>query len=1619
MRKRQLHQILAQITPALCGASHSDGFSLSKKGAGALIRGDGWQQKLSGALRITARCSCADVLKLCEPVLTRLYGAPREGWLSYVYRYALNILFPDPDFLSGREERGEAAQFFLDLLQAFLDAERQQLPHNPLLDLSLLQDDELLRCELSDEYRRFLGSFRREYVYETMRLSLEATPFKTLEHIAGVHHIAMTVARGLCAAGIPVDLSLVSGAAVGHDLGKYGCKPGERVPYLHYHYTERWFKERGLRSIGHIATNHSVWDLELENLTAESLILIYADFRVKQVADERQGEQIKIYTLDESFDVILSKLDNLDGRKLERYKFVYSKLRDFEDYMRSLGVDVKLEGRDSGRVPRRDTAFLTSRETVQTFKFMGIEHNIRLMHRLNSDRQFGNILEAARSEPNWKNIRAYLSVFEEYFTYLSPRKKMAALDFLYELLMHREGDIRRQAAALMGRIIARFQWGYPKERPAQAQSDPDAPTGLSMWKKYLDMIIRPDHKLTAQHKSWIGYTLKIVVVSLLEQCRPSEQGPYLQALLDHYANPADPTGAEAATAFVLLDAMLYIPLDRCNAQSRERLCEFAGASLRSDAPIELRVAALRFLCHLAETLPDEGPCRQRVLAATEAFSDEGSITLTYLKSRLWRAFGRDDCAQWQLLSRDECISDIFLDNLKTATPWIVKAVNISLLSDLLDRGRPDRLLHIAAHFSNLIKVSERVVVRHDAGTALLHIAPKLSIDQRNEIAVELAKGLEVGEYEFTKYIPEYLGAFALWLHPEELDELIGRLQTLMGSANDRIVSVALSTAGALLENYQVYRGRFGESDDQYRLRRERLLGMLMSGLAHFREGVSQESLLVIGKGLFGSDILNAHEKGRLFVLCHKKLLFLLGETSDSELTFYYRAAALNHIYRFIADRYLTRGAFKFERPDPVAFFPGTFDPFTLSHKGIVREIRRQGFEVYLAVDEFSWSKKTQPRLIRRQIVSMSVADEFGVHLFPDDFPVNLANNMDLRRLREAFPERSVSIVVGSDVIANASSYLSAPSPGSIHHFDHVVFRRASGPEETAAPLEDALSRIDGKVLTLSLPLHFEDISSTRIREYIDRNRDISGLISPIAQEYIYQNNLYLREPQYKAVLTARPILFETVDNPDTAQADDLCAAVLSGHTERETVRSALVSRGGRIVVLKNGEADTRPAGFAVMHKLGPADLLPALGQPALADFFRRRAGGRVLLISGLFCSPRAGVENPEQLLLTEVLSLALADDCTYALFYPFSDCADRIRAVLDRQGFLPVADNRGAAPLYAVDMHSPVVLLQNLETTIKEPFASDGRILATIGRAGRKLQSTMTRLYPGSLVLSLSTSVIHDRLVDKITALNGVPNTSTVPRHLGPYMCVPFGKILRGKVVPNTVTKTLHTDKVFDPDIKHNTIEAFPYYAPLASQIRTIRSFDRPVILIDDLLHAGDRLQVLDPLFKREDLSIRMVLVGLLSGLGRDLMTVQNHPADSVYYIPNLRHWFVESTLYPFIGGDTVRRDGLPASGLQPSINRILPYAAPELDRECSSKALFEWSLCCLQNARDILMALEERYRTLFGRNLTLSRLSEAVILPLCPDKGSCMAYDQNLAASVYLENDIEMLMRSRDLLCQ
>lgn len=198
------------------------------------------------------------------------------------------------------------------------------------------------------------------------------------------------------------------------------------------------------------------------------------------------------------------------------------------------------------------------------------------------------------------------------------------------------------------------------------------------------------------------------------------------------------------------------------------------------------------------------------------------------------------------------------------------------------------MLHIATHLSNLVKVSDRVTVRHSAGNALLALAPRLTVDQRNEVSVELSRGLELGQQEFAKYIPDYLGRFALWLPPEQLEELLADLSQTLNAASGRMAASALDTVGVIYEEYDTYRTRFPEEPEAYRSRRERLLGMLMKRLAGGDGGTRQEAMFVLGRRVFGSGSLGEHEKRRAFLLTGRKLLETCYEEAEDPLTFYYR-----------------------------------------------------------------------------------------------------------------------------------------------------------------------------------------------------------------------------------------------------------------------------------------------------------------------------------------------------------------------------------------------------------------------------------------------------------------------------------------------------------------------------------------------------------------------------------------------------------------------------------------------------------------------------------------------------------------------------------------------------------
>ncbi|MBQ2994942.1 MAG: hypothetical protein IJD56_05525, partial [Peptococcaceae bacterium] len=225
--------------------------------------------------------NCESVLNLCKYLNPQWYKTePPGSWMHYTYQTIISWSYPESVDIAVLPEYQTGVRFFVRILRCVLDVEHLHKPFDPFEDFAFLNADYIQDYVVREEYRRFLHYFREFYLYELMYIGKELFYFNTLSHIAGVHYVAMHVARQLKDAGVPISIGLVSGAAVGHDIGKFGCKASEtkRMAHLHYYYTGQWFEEKNMPTIAHIAVNHSTWDLELENLPLESLVLIYADF---------------------------------------------------------------------------------------------------------------------------------------------------------------------------------------------------------------------------------------------------------------------------------------------------------------------------------------------------------------------------------------------------------------------------------------------------------------------------------------------------------------------------------------------------------------------------------------------------------------------------------------------------------------------------------------------------------------------------------------------------------------------------------------------------------------------------------------------------------------------------------------------------------------------------------------------------------------------------------------------------------------------------------------------------------------------------------------------------------------------------------------------------------------------------------------------------------------------------------------------------------------------------------------------------------------------------------------------------------------------------------------------
>lgn len=1562
--------------------------------------------------------TCESVYELCKDMLNYMSNNNLpSNFLEYTYNYVLNKSFPDSIETTLLEEFDCCCDFYIEILRFFLDLQKKSDDETwqSKYPIHFLNPKEITELENQREYNDFMHAMKSEYIYEMMKLNQEIKGYSTLDHICGVHHIALGIGRQAKRLGLPIELDRISGSAIGHDIGKYGCKSSEsrRVPYLHYYYTDQWFKKHRLTYIGNIALNHSVWDLELENLSIESLILIYSDFRVKN-----NGSVMAFYDLDESFQVILNKLDNLDDKKKKRYEKVYSKLKDFENFLEDLGVKTSIDSYDEDasyekHQQKKHYTLMCGKDIVENLKYLSINHNISLMHRLRNEFSLNKILEAARIEKDSNNLRQYIETLEDYSAYLTQRQKLITLKFLYDLLTHRHEDIRRQSSELIGMLIANFDENYRKEVPEDVNIDPSEMDSLALLDEYFTKFLYPDHKIISLHRIWIGHSLARMVGSFFSHCQKSNLENYFNMLMKYFNTKKID---EEQLQLFLLEALKYMPIVNLSMDLNP-VFEFTIELIKSPS-LNLRVSALDVM----DRKISSSKLSAEIVEALKGFFVK-NMTISkypsenYLKYNITKKLELDESIvenYRDFYFKDiEKTPDIFLSNLKSGTDWVIKKVHINILLEYTLAHIEKYGLYTAIHFCNILKVSTMENVRNHAGKALLVLFPQLPFEQKNDVAIELLRSLEIEGHQFTKYIPNYLGKLFLYLQEVDMDEIIEDLIEKIKHANPQIILLLLKTIGITISNYTKCTLYYDNDPEGFERRRKKLIGILLNGLVHYNTQVNQNSFKVIGQDIFGSK-MPIDEKHEIFRLISKKILTLISQSREKDLVFFTNSSILNHIYRFISDYSFANGSFDFETQNKIAFFPGTFDPFSQSHKEISKSIRDLGFEVHLAVDEFSWSKRTQPNNIRRNIINMSIADEFNIYLYPEDYPINIGNPGDLKNLKDTFEGEEVYIVLGSDVILNASAYNEKTSD-SIHNLPHVIFDRNKGDEERNLQLSAKMKMLHEDSILLNLPSKYEDISSTQIRNYIDENRDISNLVDPLAQKYIYENGLYRREPQFKSVIQTISMDIEVINSIGYSLIEHLAFSFHRDYKKALKNLEYLSKKpNSKIILIRDINKGGQILGYSSFHWVPSNEIFKEFQNSEVSNYIRNNYSGRILCVNGIFAHKNNYFESLKQIMLSETLIKALEKDYSYAIYW------DRIEyrksrsffETLELQGFSKFESKTFHEPLYAVNMMNPCSLYLDIETTIKEPFRSNPNVQRSILRSRKRLQRALTKLYPGNLLLSFHRKILDETLMKKICRVNGVPTTALNPRQLGPYACVPFGNILNRSIIPNTVTKSMHTEKMFYPNMNSFKIGESPNYLNLENQVKVIKSLNKSIILIDDLLHKGYRIKAIEPILKSQDIKVKKIIVGMLSGRGKELMDIKNYNVDSAYFIPKLKHWFTEQLLYPFIGGDTLVRSTHNKKNSIPSINLILPYTSPHFLSGVSKDHLFELSEVCIRNSIDILTVLENEYEKLHERKLTLELMGDVFIFPRIVAYGNHLEYNYNLSPTKYLNDDLEVLNR-------
>ena len=131
------------------------------------------------------------------------------------------------------------------------------------------------------------------------------------------------------------------------------------------------------------------------------------------------------------------------------------------------------------------------------------------------------------------------------------------------------------------------------------------------------------------------------------------------------------------------------------------------------------------------------------------------------------------------------------------------------------------------------------------------------------------------------------------------------------------------------------------------------------------------------------------------------------------------------------------------------------------------------------------------------------------------------------------------------------------------------------------------------------------------------------------------------------MLGSGDLTFQWVDEPDELLIQELTA----GRPDRDALREGILRGRDRLVLLRSS-TQNQLLGFLSFRYLSASQLFGALRDTELANRIRLRSAGTTLIITSAMADTSDPLKDYLQLLFTEVLAKALADDCIYGVYRP-------------------------------------------------------------------------------------------------------------------------------------------------------------------------------------------------------------------------------------------------------------------------------------------------------------------------------------------------------------------------------